>query len=59
MSFGESVFLAGFIQKTAKEGLLVTGNHGIPPHNRRGKTLEDSRRFSTEAEPETQTCGAG
>ena len=28
--FGESVFPAGFNQKTAKEDLFVKGNHGIP-----------------------------
>jgi hypothetical protein len=47
MSFGESVFSAGFIQKTVKENLIVKGNNGIPPR-KRGKTLEDSRRCSTE-----------
>ena len=59
MSFGESVFPAVFNQKTAKEDLFVKGNYGIPPHNRRGKILEDSRRRITEAEPVSLTCGAG
>ena len=59
MSFGESVFLAGFKLKTAKEGLFVKGNHGIPLRKPRGKTLKDSRRLSTEAELEPLTCGAG
>ena len=49
MSFGESMFSVGFNQKTAKEDLFVKGNHGMPPRNQRGKTLEDSRRLSTEA----------
>jgi hypothetical protein len=44
MSFGESVFPAGFNQKTAKEDLIVKGNFGIPSCKKRGKTLEDSRR---------------
>ena len=59
MSFDESMFLAGFNQKTTKEGLFVKGNHRIPSHNRRGKTLEDSRRLSTEVEAMPLTCGAG
>ena len=58
MSFGESIFLAGFNQKTAKEDLFVKGNYGIPPYKQRGKTLEDSRRLSTKSDPETLTCGA-
>ena len=49
MSFGEFVFQAGFNQKTAKEDRIIKGNHRIPPRNRRGKTLEDSRRLSTKA----------
>jgi hypothetical protein len=59
MIFGESVFPAGFNQKLAKEDLFVKGNHGIPSRNRRGKTLEDSRRLSTEAKLVSLTCGAG
>ena len=43
-SFDESMFPAGFNQKTIKEDLFIKRNHGIPPRNRRGKTLEDSRR---------------
>jgi hypothetical protein len=34
MSFGESVFLAGFNQKTAKGDLFVKRNYGIPPGGR-------------------------
>ena len=59
MSFGESVFLAGLIQKTIKGDLFVTGNYEIPPRNRRGKTLEDSKRRITKAEPMSLTCGVG
>ena len=59
MSFGESMFPAGFIQKTAKEDLFVKGNHGIPQCNRCGKTLEDSRRLSIKAGHMSLTCGAG
>ena len=58
MSFGESVFLAGFNQKTAKEDLFIKGNYGITPRKQRGKTLEDSRRLSTKVEPVPLTCGA-
>ena len=58
MSFGESMFSAGFIQKTTKGDLFIKGNHVIPQHNRCGKTLEDSRSLSTKVEPETLTCGA-
>ena len=54
MSFGESVFSAGFNQ----EDLFIKGNHGIPPHNRCGKTLEYSRKLSTEAGHMSLTCGA-
>ena len=40
MSFGESVFLAGFIQKTSKEDLFVKANHVYPLRNRPGKNPE-------------------
>jgi hypothetical protein len=39
MSFGESMFLVGFNQKTAKEDLFIKRNHGIPPRKQRGKNL--------------------
>ena len=58
MSFGESVFSVGFIQKTVKGDLFVKGNHGIPPWDQRGKVPEDSRRLSTEAGLDPLTCGA-
>ena len=58
MSFGESVFSAGFIQKSVKGDLFIKGNYGILPRNHRGKTLEDSRRRITKTEPMSLTCGA-
>jgi hypothetical protein len=59
MSLGESVFSAGFIQKTVKGDLFVKGNYRIPPRKQRGKILEDSRRLSTEADPKDLPCGVG
>ena len=50
MSFGESVFLAGFNQKKAKEDLIVNGKYRVPPRYLHGKTLEGSRSHITEAE---------
>ena len=58
MSFGESVFSAGFNQKTTKEDLFVKGNHGIPPRYQCGKVPEDSKMFSTEVGLVLLTCGA-
>ena len=58
MSFGESVFPAGFNQKTAKEDLFVKVNYGILPRKQRGKILEDSRRLSTKADPEGYHVGS-
>jgi hypothetical protein len=58
MSLGESVISAGYIQKTIKGDLHVRGNLRIPPQELRGKTLEDSKRLSTEAHPEGIPCGA-
>ena len=43
MSFGESVFSAGFIQKTVKVDLDVRLNRVYPQRNGHQKTLEDSR----------------
>jgi hypothetical protein len=59
MSFGESVFPAGFNQKTAKEDLFIRGNHRIPPRYLCRKNLEDFRRLSSEAGPKPLPCGAG
>ena len=58
MSFGASVFLAGFNQKTAKEDLIVKGKYGISLRYIRGKTLEGSRSHITKAEDQRMTCGA-
>jgi len=52
MSFGESIFSAGFIQKTIKVDLHVRFNHAYPQRNEHQKTLEDSRGLYTKAEPE-------
>ena len=57
-SFGESMFAGGFTQKIVKEGLFVKANHVYPQRNRYGKTLEDSRRQTTEAEGRWLPCGA-
>ena len=59
MSFGESVFLAGFNQKTTKEDLFIKENRVISQHNQREKTIENSTRLSTEVEPEPLPCGIG
>ena len=58
MSFGESMFSAGFIQKTIKGDLFVKGNYEILSRKQRGKILEDSSRLSTKADPEGLPCGA-
>ena len=59
MSFGESVFSAGFIQKTVKADLHVRFNCPYPQRNGHQKTLEDSEWLHTEAEGETPPGGAG
>ena len=58
MSFGESMFSAGFNQKTIKGDLFIKVNHGIPPWDQRGKVPEDSRRLSTKVGLDPLTCGA-
>ena len=58
MSFGESVFLAGFNQKAAKEDLIIKGKYGVLPQYLHGKTLEGSRSHVTEAEGHPLTGGA-
>ena len=58
MSFGESIFSVGFIQKTTKEDLIVEGNYGIPPQYLCGKTLEGSNRQITKAGLDPLPCGA-
>ena len=46
-----------FYPENHQGDLFVKGNHVIPKQNQCGKTLEDSRRLSTEVEPETLTYG--
>jgi hypothetical protein len=58
MSFGESVFPAGFNQKTTKGDILVKRNYGLPPRKLRGKVPENSKRLSTERDHMSLTCGA-
>ena len=58
MSFGESVFSAGFIQKTVKVDLHVRFNCAYQQRNGHQKTLEDSGGLHTEAEGETPPGGA-
>ena len=52
------MFSAGFIQKTAKEDLIVDGNYGIPLRYLRGKILEGSRRQITEVGLNPLLCEA-
>ena len=58
MSFGESMFPAGFNQKIAKEELIIKGKYGVLPWYLRGKTLEGSRSHVTEAEGHPLIGGA-
>ena len=53
MSFGESVFLVGFNQKTIKVDQHVRFNYAYPQRNGHQKTLEDSGGLHTKAEGET------
>ena len=59
MSFGESVFYAGFIHKTVMVDLHVRFNLAYPQRNGHQKTLEHSRGLHTKAEPEWLPGGAG
>jgi hypothetical protein len=59
MSFGESVFLAGFNQKTEKEDQNVKYNQTYPWWKLLQKVPEDTRRHHTAADPERMTCRAG
>ena len=58
MSFCESVFVARFNKKTAKEDLIVKGKYRVPPWYLCGKTLEGSRSHVTTAEGHPLTGGA-
>ena len=55
ISFGESVFSAGFIQKTVKADLHVRFNCPYPQRNGHQKTLEDSGGLHTEAKGKTSS----
>ena len=59
MSFGASVFVGRFNQKTVKGDQFIKVNHVFPRWYRLGKTLEHSRRQPTMTEHERMTCGAG
>ena len=50
MSFGESVFLAGFIQKSVKEDQINKVNHAYPQRKLPQKVLENSGKHHTNAE---------
>ena len=52
MSFGESVFSAGFIQKTVKVDQDIRLNRAYPLQKQPQKVLEDSRGLHTQAEGE-------
>jgi hypothetical protein len=58
MSFGESIFPAGFNQKIAKEDLIVKGKYGVSPRYLHGKTLVGSRSHVTEAKGHPLIGGA-
>ena len=58
MSFGESVFSVGFIQKTIKVDLDVRLNHAYPQQKQPQKVPEDLRGHHTEAGRETPLGGA-
>ena len=57
MSFGESIFSVGFIQKTIKADLDVRLNRAYPQQKQPQKVLEDSRGHHTEAEGEAPPGG--
>ena len=50
MSFGESVFSAGVIQKTIKEDQNVKWNYAYPQQKLLQKVLEDTRSHATKAD---------
>ena len=58
MSFGESIFSTGFMQKTVKVDLDVRFNHAYPQRKQSQKVPEDSRRHHTEAKGEAPLGGA-
>ena len=58
MSFGESMFSAGFNQKTNKGDLNVKGKIRISLRNQLQKVLGDSKSHVTKAEAERLPSGA-
>ena len=58
MSFGESMFLAGFIHKMSKVDPIIRLNHVYPRRNRLRKTLEHSKRQTTLSHNKSLPCGA-
>ena len=54
ISFGESVYSTGFIQKSIKVDLNVRINRNYLQRKQLQKVLEDSRRQTTEGEGERQ-----
>ena len=58
MSFGESIFSAGFVWKTIKVVLHVRFNCAYPQQNRHQKVSEDSRGLHTKTEGERLPSGA-
>ena len=59
MSFGESVFSVGFIQKTVKVGLDVRLNRAYPQRKQPQKVPEGLRELHNETEGEALLGGAG
>jgi hypothetical protein len=58
MSFGESIFSAGFIQKITKENLNIKRDRGIISSRIHGKVLEDTRGLHAERGDQTLSGGA-
>jgi hypothetical protein len=58
MSFGESIFSAGFIQKITKEDLNIKRDRGIISSQIHGKVLEDTRGLHIEGGDQTMPGGA-
>ena len=59
MSFGESMNVGGFIQKTVKGDLIVRLHYIYLRRKLLVKDLEHTRRQPTKADLERLTCGAG
>jgi hypothetical protein len=59
MSFDESVFLAGFNQKTKKDDQNVKYNQTYPRRKLLQKVPEDTRGHHTAVDPERMTCRVG